>query len=267
MTGELFSDMDLFGYEQVDISEAIADQDAAEAAEAERVAALEAEALTVARAHITAGLPSGAADRWVAALVAEVEEPAPADTEPAVEVEETLEVEPAPVVEPVVEHELVVINTARGDIRVHAAECGDVARDRARYGTMPVPIRAADRWGVVGDFMSDFIDEGYDVEELGDDFVWLGCCADLPWAAGAAEELDAEVDQDGDEPTVETEPEVDLGALGMTPRMRDMVLDLEAGPWHYQTRHKAHEKGLVTSVKAVRLTQLGERVRAALQSQ
>lgn len=253
MTAELFTDADLFGFEQVDISEAIDDQAAADAAEAERLATLEAEALEVARGHITANLPDGAAERWVAALSA--------DDEPVVEAEPVEEPEPEPEVdvEEPAEFEIAVINTSRGDIRVHAAECGDVARDRARYGTTPVPIRAADRWAVVADFMSDFVDEGCDVEELDGDFVWLACCADLPWVADA--------DQAAAEPVVEPEPEVDLGALGMTPRMRDMVLDLKAGPWHYQTRHKAHEKGLVTSVKATALTELGERVRAALQNQ
>ncbi len=76
-----------------------------------------------------------------------------------------------------------VVNTARGDIRVHAATCADVARDRKRYGTHAEIIHAADKAGIVADFMSDFIEEGEAVENLDGDFVWLACCGDLPWEA------------------------------------------------------------------------------------
>ena len=311
---------------------AVEEQIATDAAEVEAERAADAERLDVARSYITADLPEGAAERWVAALSVATDA-AETEVEPVVEepAEEPVrayipnvvalsggkvhmgtshdepvpycrksvdssryrtvgqtpvtckrcaeiassplfvrivpvaeELAPAPaadqapaevetVAEVAVERKFAVLNTALGDIRVHAAECGDVARDRARYGNTPEVIRSADKLGVVAEFMSDFVEEGYSPDELDGDFVWLACCGDLPWVA------------EGDQAEAEA-PEVDLDALAMSPSMRAMLLDLNGRTWHYQTRHKAHEKGLVTDVKATRLTALGERVHAALQA-
>jgi hypothetical protein len=65
-------------------------------------------------------------------------------------------------------------------------------------------------------------------------------------------------------PTEASGPEVDVDALGMSPKVRALVCDIDAGPWHYQTRKGAHTKGLTTDIKATALTAFGERVRAAL---
>ncbi|MEE2041273.1 hypothetical protein Q8791_29015 [Nocardiopsis sp. CT-R113] len=59
-------------------------------------------------------------------------------------------------------------------------------------------------------------------------------------------------------------PAVDVDALRMSPKVRALVSDIAAGPWHYQTRKGALDRELVTDITATALTAFGERVRAAL---
>ncbi|WP_435113852.1 hypothetical protein [Nocardiopsis synnemataformans] len=91
---------------------------------------------------------------------------------------------------PVEKREFAVINTSRGDIRVHDATCADVTRDRKRYGFAPEIIHAADQCTIVAEFMSDFVNEGENPRDLDGDFVWLPCCGDLPWEAPTSQETE-----------------------------------------------------------------------------
>ena len=214
---------------------AIEETEAEQAAAIERAAALvaaeETERAKGIRAMITADMPNGAAGRWAVMFATDTVE------EIAEEVAEET-------------REFAVFNTARGPIRVHAADCADVARDRKRYGT-PEIIRAADQATIVADFMSDFIEEGCAPEDLDGDFVWVSCCGDLPWAADSGTQT-------------ESESAVDIDALQMTPMIRQMLADLDGRRWHYQTRKGALDKGLIVDISASALTPFGEQVRAAL---
>ncbi|MFB8763832.1 hypothetical protein [Nocardiopsis alba] len=217
MTDALFTDADLFGYDQVDVFEAVKEQLAEDAIEAERVAAADAEAIAAARGFLTADLPAGAAQRITATL----------GTDQA----------NAPVATP------------RGYIPNVVANTGGKVHMGTTHDT-PVP------------FCRKSADAGR-YRNVDDEPVTCKRCAEIAKSPLFLGRVNVEP-----EPALELDaPPVDVDALELSPRMRAMILDIDAGPWHYQTRHKAHAKGLVTDIKATSLTEFGKRVRTALQAQ
>lgn len=276
MTDALFSDADLFGYDQVDVFEAVEEQLAEDAVEAERVAAADAEAIDKARALITADLPEGAAERITATLGNRAE--APVD-----------------LVAEVKAH--AIAHYARGwDVVVECKTDGELAEMIGDADTVDAAVASVAEW--VGLMEETRLNQSSgDVDERGpwgvfESDLCIALVSDRRTADALAEEARAADDDDSEvvvwamcrehleaeqprrtceECTTDGADEdeaapgsVDVDALRLTPSMREMILDIDAGPWHYQTRHKAHVKKLVTDIKATSLTEFGERVRTAL---
>jgi hypothetical protein len=130
-------------------------------------------------------------------------------------------------------------------------------------------------WGV---FESDLCIAAVDAKATADMLAAEAVAADdgaseVVVRALCAEHIDAEQPRDtceecaadgAEDDDQDAEPGVDVESLGMSPMVRALVADIDAGPWHYQTRKGAHVKGLTTDIKATALTAFGERVRAAL---
>ncbi|WP_435109931.1 hypothetical protein [Nocardiopsis synnemataformans] len=275
MTGQtpLFDDMDLFGYEQADITEAITETEAEQRAEIER----DAEGI---RTMITATLPAGAADRWAATLGGAVEPVADdQDEEPGpwgvfeeglcIAAVDSRAVADQLAAEAIAaddgDSEVVVLplcvehrdeEQPRGTCEECAADGEDQDDEDREIPSLQelfgknrpegATVHAYDvPCGETGGVHHDWNDSEVNCEE---------CLRII--RPERYEEDSADVDQD--------DAEVDLDALQMTPMVRRMVVDLDSRSWHYQTRKGALDKGLVTDIKATALTEFGEQVRAAL---
>ncbi|WDZ91151.1 hypothetical protein [Nocardiopsis sp. HUAS JQ3] len=168
----------------------------------------------------------------------------------------------------------------------------DAVAIRAMIGAT-LPAGAADRWAAafaapaeeagadlvaaVREYALAHYAQGWDVVvECRTDAELVGMIGDATTAEEAIEEVaewvglmvETQTHTAPGEPVEEVAEEpVDVDALRMSPKVRALVADIDAGPWHYQTRKGALDKGLVTDIKATALTTFGERVRAELLAQ
>jgi hypothetical protein len=240
----------------------------------EEQAARDAEGI---RAMISADLPAGAADRWAAAVGVPVAPAAPVALEGPIPDDVTL------IGDRVGTHGFVCRRgecaTCGGDKRAPWTEilvCEDREGVR-RAAVRHIETMHAERgpWGV---FEEGLCIAAVDAKATADMLAAEAVAADdgaseVVVRALCAEHIDAEQPRDtceecaadgAEDDDQDAEPGVDVEALGMSPMVRALVADIDAGPWHYQTRKGAHTKGLTTDIKATALTAFGERVRAAL---
>ncbi|MGW5877835.1 hypothetical protein ACWFMI_14965 [Nocardiopsis terrae] len=158
-----------------------------------------------------------------------------------------------------------VLNTCLGTIRVHAENCPNIALETAEFDGTPETVPGRDQRSIVAQYSSDLLDEGATLNEVAADFLWLGCCEDLPWdhPDAIAEELCAATCLYPQEHDGEC-AEYDLARL--SPLGKRMLRELTTGgPWHPQTRLKVIGDGLVKqTTSGLELTHLGELARDAL---